>query len=261
MEGGRKFWWTIPAADYKKTIEFFQKFYENDFASCSEYIRHKECLVSTKLLREAGIRVTLTIQEKNQIIINMPGAIHFGFNECFNIAVANNFTTKLSLPYLIDCQYCQCSDRSVKINHNPYMYDYLSKTEYRNYSKNFIKPKCFSYHNNLVPVSLTHYKSFDPVVPLCSDRSVKINHNPHIQHSALPAPDSSTNVQIYNSPKSSFPSRIRYDGKLFRLCEVRDDTIRYRCCNSKCLRSLTLTKKLVPRDGSDYVVVHKAACQ
>ena len=127
--------YAIPVEDYDKAAKFFELHFSKEFELCRQFIRHKVILVNPKLLIDAGIRVHLIIQEPGTIIVNMPGCLHFGFNEYWNEAIAYNVCTDVSLPYLIDSKACECSDQSIVINHRKYMKQYLQKDEYINYKK------------------------------------------------------------------------------------------------------------------------------
>ena len=86
------------------------------FQSCSEFLRHKEILCSPTWLQQHDIPYMTCSQSEGEIMINMPGALHAGFNHGFNCAESVNFGTERWLPIGRRARSCTCARDSVRIN-------------------------------------------------------------------------------------------------------------------------------------------------
>ncbi|KAL3933251.1 MAG: hypothetical protein SGBAC_010480 [Bacillariaceae sp.] len=117
--GSPKVWYAVAAGEDAKRLE---QLYDGNFheakSQCSEYMRHKRCLVSPMILRKAGISFTRTVQYPGDAIITFPGSYHFGFNSGFNTAEATNFAVPEWVPYGKLAHVCLCRPDSVRIHMN-----------------------------------------------------------------------------------------------------------------------------------------------
>ena len=81
-------------------IDIFNTFAQELFSDwskiCYNFLRHKVCMISPKLLASRGVKVQKVVQEERDLIIVFPHAYHAGFNHGFNIAEASNFGTPRS---------------------------------------------------------------------------------------------------------------------------------------------------------------------
>lgn len=91
--GAPKSWYCVPPSDAYK-LELAAKELFSDWSKiCYNFLRHKVCMISPKLLASRGVKVNKVIQEERDLIIVFPHAYHAGFNHGFNIAEASNFGT------------------------------------------------------------------------------------------------------------------------------------------------------------------------
>lgn len=115
--GSPKVWYAVAAGEDAKRLE---QLYDGNFheakSQCSEYMRHKRCLISPMILKKAGISFTRTIQYPGDAIITFPGSYHFGFNSGFNAAEATNFAVPEWVPYGKKARVCLCRPDSVRID-------------------------------------------------------------------------------------------------------------------------------------------------
>ena len=68
-----------------------REIFPNEASWCSNFMRHKTCLISPQQLDKYGIPYTKVVQEERCAIIVFPYAYHSGFNHGFNIAESTNF--------------------------------------------------------------------------------------------------------------------------------------------------------------------------
>ncbi|KAL9655048.1 hypothetical protein ABK040_008831 [Willaertia magna] len=116
--GQPKIWYTIPSP-YKKQFEDLAKqFFPEEFANCSQFLRHKTTLISPSILKEHGIKVTRVMQNPGEFIITLPGAYHQGFNWDINVNEAVNFATRRWIDIGKSCKRCLCDPDSVRIDLN-----------------------------------------------------------------------------------------------------------------------------------------------
>ena len=114
--GARKTWYCIPPAKRERFERCMRDALPDLFQSCSEFLRHKEILCSPSWLQQHDIPFVTCSQGEGEIIINMPGALHAGFNHGFNCAESVNFATKMWVPIGRRAKSCMCARDSVRIN-------------------------------------------------------------------------------------------------------------------------------------------------
>lgn len=115
--GAPKIWYAIaPGPDSKRFEALAQHEYSVQFRDCKEFLRHKRCLISPKVLQRSGIRYQTAVQMPGEAIITFPGGYHFGFNAGFNIAEATNFGVPEWIPYARKANICMCRPDSVRID-------------------------------------------------------------------------------------------------------------------------------------------------
>jgi jumonji domain-containing protein 2 len=112
--GAPKIWYAISSAHAAR----FQALASGYFCteSCSEFLRHKQSMVSPQVLQKAGIPFTFMVQYPGEAIITFPGAYHFGFNAGFNVAEATNFGVPEWIPFGKKAKVCLCRPDSVRID-------------------------------------------------------------------------------------------------------------------------------------------------
>ncbi|KAI7905640.1 JmjC domain, hydroxylase-domain-containing protein [Cokeromyces recurvatus] len=88
------------------------------YKSCHEFLRHKTCIVSPKVLEENNIHVQRCVQEPGEFIITYPFGYHAGYNLDFNCAESVNFALDSWLEIGRKAKSCTCTDDSVVIDVN-----------------------------------------------------------------------------------------------------------------------------------------------
>lgn len=112
--GAPKIWYGISSAHAAR----FQTLASGCFCleKCSEFLRHKQSLISPQVLQKAGIPFTFMVQYPGEAMVTFPGAYHFGFNAGFNIAEATNFGVPEWIPFGKQAKVCLCRPDSVRID-------------------------------------------------------------------------------------------------------------------------------------------------
>jgi jumonji domain-containing protein 2 len=119
--GKPKTWYCVPPK-YGHLLEgACRQMFPNVSKLCSNFMRHKTCLVEPKVLEEYGVPYQKIVQEERDIIVVFPYAYHSGFNHGFNIAESTNFALERWIEYGKYYHPCDCSVRGVKINMDTYV--------------------------------------------------------------------------------------------------------------------------------------------
>jgi hypothetical protein len=115
--GAPKIWYAVAPGPDAARFEALAEFqYSVESKACKEFLRHKRCLMSPRVLQKAGIRYTTTVQMPGEAVITFPGGYHFGFNTGFNVAEATNFGVAEWLPFGRRAKVCLCRPDSVRID-------------------------------------------------------------------------------------------------------------------------------------------------
>jgi hypothetical protein len=115
--GAPKIWYAVAPGPDAARFEALAEFqYSVASKECKEFLRHKRCLLSPRVLQKAGIRYTTTVQMPGEAVITFPGGYHFGFNTGFNVAEATNFGVAEWLPFGRRARVCLCRPDSVRID-------------------------------------------------------------------------------------------------------------------------------------------------
>jgi len=119
--GAPKSWYCVPPSDGYKLELAAKQLFPDWSRICYNFLRHKVCMISPKLLRKRGVKVNKVVQEERDLIIVFPHAYHAGFNHGFNIAEASNFGTPRWVEHGKRHRACTCSmsDSVVKIDMDP----------------------------------------------------------------------------------------------------------------------------------------------
>lgn len=115
-EGAPKQWYLIPPSQAHQVESVCHLEYPMDAQECSEFVRHKNCMLSPKLLQGYGINIYTARQEPGEFIVTFPRCYHFGFNFGANIAESVNFATPDWLEIGKRAKACTCSSTNVKID-------------------------------------------------------------------------------------------------------------------------------------------------
>lgn len=76
--GRPKQWYTVPPRFAKKLEHLLKPIYPSQFASCREFLRHKEVLISTKVLKANSVPFITTRQQRGEYVVLWPTAYHQG---------------------------------------------------------------------------------------------------------------------------------------------------------------------------------------
>ena len=116
--GEPKSWYCVPMSHKQRFERVMRDIVPDLFRECSEFLRHKELVVSPQVLQQHQIPVIKMTQYPGEFVINFPGAYHSGFNQGFNCAESCNFATERWIPWGQNAQVCNCRDDSVRIDMN-----------------------------------------------------------------------------------------------------------------------------------------------
>lgn len=114
--GSPKQWYSIPQSHEKQFLNFVKQEFNQEFKNCSEFLRHKQVLISPKTLKDNGIPVNKIVHYANEFIITFPNGYHSGFNYGFNLAESVNFATDDWLDIGENAKTCNCINDSVQID-------------------------------------------------------------------------------------------------------------------------------------------------
>mmetsp|Transcript_35918 Transcript_35918/g.57711 ORF Transcript_35918/g.57711 Transcript_35918/m.57711 type:complete len:591 (-) Transcript_35918:206-1978(-) len=121
--GKPKQWYGIPGSHFEQTERVLKGLYPHQARHCAEFLRHKKCVVSPKLLESAGIPVYRAVQHEGEFMITFPKSFHAGFNYGFNCAESVNFALLSWVPEGCGAKFCRCVTDSVRID----MIDFVKK--------------------------------------------------------------------------------------------------------------------------------------
>lgn len=113
--GAPKYWYAIAQEDSKRFESLARSQFAGPTSECPEFLRHKRCLLSPTILRNAGIKYTTCVQRPGDAVITFPGSYHFGFNTGFNVAESTNFAVPEWIPLGEAANVCMCHPHSVRI--------------------------------------------------------------------------------------------------------------------------------------------------
>ena len=108
FSGALKSWYFVPPK-YSHLLEKLAKEIFSETATlCTNFMRHKTCIISPKVLEKHNIPYNKLVQKAREIIIVFPYAYHSGFNHGFNIAEAINFASPRWIEYGKRHRPCDC---------------------------------------------------------------------------------------------------------------------------------------------------------
>lgn len=114
--GKPKFWYAINPADADRFERLAISHFPAEYTSCKQFLRHKCTLISPKLLRKNGIRLTKTVQRPREFILVFERVYHAGFNFGYNAAEAVNFATEDWIAQGRKAKICKCERDNVVID-------------------------------------------------------------------------------------------------------------------------------------------------
>jgi len=107
--GQPKTWYVVPPKYGYLMERAARKLFPNVASWCSNFMRHKTCLISPHMLDQLGVPYQKVVQEERNAIIVFPYAYHSGFNHGFNIAESTNFALERWIEYGKRARQCDCS--------------------------------------------------------------------------------------------------------------------------------------------------------
>ena len=122
--GAPKAWYCVPPKYGHLLEKACRELFPDVARWCSNFMRHKTCLVEPRVLEEMGVPYQRVVQEERDIIVVFPYAYHSGFNHGWNIAESTNFAFERWVEYGKYYGPCDCSLRGVKINMDPFVKKY-----------------------------------------------------------------------------------------------------------------------------------------
>ena len=114
--GKPKFWYCIPPTHTEAFERFAQFSFPNNYMQCSQFLRHKNTMISPMVLKNAGIRVQRLVQHPGEFIVIFSRVYHSGFNSGFNCAEAVNFALPKWISVGKAATRCTCQQGSVTID-------------------------------------------------------------------------------------------------------------------------------------------------
>lgn len=111
--GAPKVWYSVPAAYKAQVDKLAAAIAPEEFARCSQFIRHKQMVIHPSTLTAAGIPVFTTVQYPGDTILTMAGAYHCGFNTGLNLAESCNYATFNWLALASSAAACGCMPDAV----------------------------------------------------------------------------------------------------------------------------------------------------
>ncbi|KAG0640393.1 JmjC domain, hydroxylase-domain-containing protein [Tuber brumale] len=103
---------SAPSLTYDRVVGIWP----NDSKKCSQFLRHKNYLVSPSLLLGHGIKVNKLVHHQGEFVITFPFGYHSGYNLGYNCAESVNFATEAWLEYGRNAKKCECIKDSVWVD-------------------------------------------------------------------------------------------------------------------------------------------------
>ncbi|TRY71946.1 hypothetical protein TCAL_03931 [Tigriopus californicus] len=114
--GMPKTWYCVPPKYGYLMERAAAALFPNVASWCTNFMRHKTCLISPHIMDEMGVPYQKVIQEERDIIVVFPYAYHSGFNHGYNIAESTNFASERWIEYGKRHRSCDCSRNQVKMD-------------------------------------------------------------------------------------------------------------------------------------------------
>lgn len=114
--GSPKQWYVIPQAHRLRFENLCRRLYGPEAMKCPQFLRHKSCLLSPKVLASHSIPVLKTVHYPGEIMITFPYGYHSGYNLGFNCAESLNFALDSWLKIASQAGHCHCVNHSVQID-------------------------------------------------------------------------------------------------------------------------------------------------
>uniref|UniRef100_A0A7S3R422 JmjC domain-containing protein n=2 Tax=Dunaliella tertiolecta TaxID=3047 RepID=A0A7S3R422_DUNTE len=135
--GAPKVWYCVSPADQGKMERMAEGLFPEEARECSDFMRHKDILISPNLLRTNNIAYTQAKQQPGEFIVLNAAAYHGGFNLGFNCAEAVNFATEDWIDVGKAASRCLCKKDCVRISMTLFDPDWNSDSEDESEETNF----------------------------------------------------------------------------------------------------------------------------
>lgn len=106
--GASKIWYCVSPKDSAKFDTMARGLFPQAAAACPAFVRHKDVMVSPRVLRSYSVPFVQARQEPGEFIVLNAAAYHSGFNLGFNVAEAVNFALPEWLEVGRDAVNCEC---------------------------------------------------------------------------------------------------------------------------------------------------------
>jgi len=114
--GAPKQWYCVPPAAAHKLELVAARLFEEQSNCCSQFMRHKTCMINPEVCRAYGVTVHSMLQTERDIIVVFPHAYHSGFNHGFNIAESTNFALPRWVEHGKRFRGCDCGGREEAVS-------------------------------------------------------------------------------------------------------------------------------------------------
>lgn len=114
--GAPKIWYAVAPQDAPRVEALARTSFGEESNKCSEFMRHKNILISPKQLTKAGIPYARAVQREREFMITFPRSYHSGFNCGWNCAESVNFATPRWVPFGRTATHCKCESYTLRID-------------------------------------------------------------------------------------------------------------------------------------------------
>lgn len=116
--GAPKVWYCVRPEDQGKFEGMCKALFPELARNCKAFMRHKDVLLSPRVLRSFNIEVVTVKQEVGEFMVLAAGAFHSGYNQGYNCAEAINFALHDWIPRGRRATRCTCTalDDAVRLD-------------------------------------------------------------------------------------------------------------------------------------------------
>ena len=114
--GAPKTWYCVPPQFGYKLEQVAQKLFPGVTGSCVNHLRHKDIMISTKLLLDNNIPVNKVVHEQGTFLVFFPHDFHAGFDHGFNISEETNFALPRWVEYGKRFRACLCTNKKMSVS-------------------------------------------------------------------------------------------------------------------------------------------------
>ncbi|RKO94159.1 JmjC domain, hydroxylase-domain-containing protein, partial [Blyttiomyces helicus] len=114
--GAPKQWYVVPPAHRQRFEALAKSIFSDEASNCPEFLRHKTCILSPKILANHSIPMHRLVQHAGEFVVTFPYGYHQGYNLGFNCAESVNFALDSWVTVGKKASYCHCISDSVKLD-------------------------------------------------------------------------------------------------------------------------------------------------